>query len=289
MSARKNALSTRRAPPGGPRVFAILGNPVAHSLSPAIQTAALKAAGLDGRYVAIACHPEDVAPVMRTLARAGGGGNVTVPHKRRAATVVDDAADAVRRTGACNTFWGEGGRIRGDNTDVEGARRAIRTLLAGSARGARVLLAGAGGGARAAVAAMIDEDAGEIRVVNRTVAKAQTMAREAGDRRVGVVPDARDLEGQAFDLVLNATSLGLRAHDPLPLDLDRLGEVGAVMDMVYSPSGTRLTASARARGVPAMDGGEMLLQQGAAAFELWWGRKPPIAAMREAMVRMRSA
>ena len=136
-------MPARLAHRGGPRVFAILGNPVAHSLSPAIQTAALKAARLDGRYVAIACRPEDVAPVMRTLARAGGGGNVTVPHKRRAATVVDDAGDAVVRTGACNTFWGEGERIRGDNTDVEGARRAIRTLLAGSARGARVLLAGA--------------------------------------------------------------------------------------------------------------------------------------------------
>ncbi len=282
-------MPARRAQRGAPRVFAILGNPVAHSLSPAIQTAALKAARLDGRYVAIACQPEDVAPVMRTLARAGGGGNVTVPHKRQAAAVVDDAGDAVVRTGACNTFWGEGERIRGDNTDLEGVRRAIRTLLAGSARGARVLLAGAGGGARAAVAAMIDEDAGEIRVVNRTLARARTMAREAGDGRVRVVPDTRDLEGQAFDLVLNATSLGLRAEDPLPVDLDRLGAVGAVMDMVYAPSGTPLTASALARGLPAMDGGEMLLQQGARAFELWWGREAPLAAMREALDRVRSA
>ncbi|MYK68366.1 MAG: hypothetical protein F4020_02005, partial [Gammaproteobacteria bacterium] len=115
---RGNAM-TIPAPPAGTRVFAILGNPVAHSLSPAIQNAALRAAGLDGRYVAIACQPEDVAPVMRTLARAGGGGNVTVPHKRRAAAALDDAAAAVGRTGACNTFWGEGARIRGDNTDVE--------------------------------------------------------------------------------------------------------------------------------------------------------------------------
>lgn len=282
-------MTIRSASSGGTRVFAILGNPVAHSLSPAIQTAALRAAGLDGRYVAIACQADDVAPVMRTLARAGGGGNVTVPHKRRAAAALDEAAPAVGRTGACNTFWGEGARMRGDNTDVEGARRAVRALLAGPARGARVLLVGAGGGARAAVAALIDEDAGEVWVVNRTLARARAMADEAGDARVRVASDARTLEGQAFDLVLNATSLGLDAHDPLPVDLARLGPVGAVMDMVYSPSGTRLTASARARGVPAMDGGEMLLRQGAAAFELWWGREAPLPAMREALARRRSA
>lgn len=277
------------APARGTRVFAILGNPVAHSLSPAIQTAALAAAGLDGRYVAIACQPEDVAPVMRTLARAGGGGNVTVPHKRRAAAALDRPAAAVGRTGACNTFWGEGARIRGDNTDVEGARRAVRALLAGPARGARVLLAGAGGGARAAVAALIDEDAAEVRVVNRTRARAEAMTADVGDARVRVVSDVRSLEGHAFDLVLNATSLGLGARDPLPVDLDGLGPVGAVMDMVYAPSGTPLTAAARARGIPAMDGGEMLLRQGAAAFELWWGREAPLSAMRAALERARSA
>jgi len=287
VSGEGNAVTVPPVPRTGTRVFAILGNPVAHSLSPAIQNAALRAAGLDGRYVAIACQPEDVAPVMRTLARAGGGGNVTVPHKGRAAVTLDAAAAAVARTGACNTFWGEGARIRGDNTDVEGARRAVRALLAGPARGARVLLAGAGGGARAAVAALIDEDAGEVRVVNRTRARALTMAGEVGDARVGVAADARALEGQAFDLVLNATSLGLGRHDPLAVDLDRLGPVGAVMDMVYSPRETRLTAAARERGIPAMDGGEMLLRQGAAAFELWWGREAPLAAMREALERAR--
>ncbi len=271
-----------------PRVFAVLGDPVAHSLSPAIQNAAFRAAGLDGRYVAIACEPDDVAPAMRTLARAGGGGNVTVPHKRRAAAALDRAAAAVGRTGACNTFWGEGARTCGDNTDVEGARRAVRAVLEGPARGARVLLVGAGGGARAAVAALVDEGAAEVRVVNRTAARARAMAAEAGDARVRVVADVDVLEGRAFDLVLNATSLGLSARDPLPVALDRLGSVGAVLDMVYAPAGTRLTAAARARGIPAMDGGEMLLRQGAAAFELWWGREAPLPAMRRALERARA-
>ncbi len=277
------------APPGGARLFAILGNPVGHSLSPVIQTAALRAAGLDGRYVAITCQPEDVGPVMRTLARAGGGGNVTVPHKRRATAALDDAAEWVGRTGACNTFWGKGARVHGDNTDVEGARRAVRALLTGPARGARVLLVGAGGGARAAVAALVDEDAAEVEVVNRTIARARAMVREVGDARVRVVEDARALDGRSFDLVVNATSLGLGANDPLPVDLDRLGRVGGVMDMVYAPRGTPLTRAARARDVAALDGGEMLLRQGAAAFELWWGREAPLSAMRAALARARSA
>ena len=281
-------MTARAAPLRGTRVFAVLGHPVAHSLSPAIQNAALEAAGLDARYVAIACRPEDLAPVVRTLVRAGGGGNVTVPHKQRAAALLDEALDAVRRTGACNTFWGEEGRIHGDNTDVEGVRRAVRSLLAGPPLGARVLLVGAGGGARAALAALLDEAAGEVRVVNRTPARARAMAREVGDQRVQVMPDARDLAGQAFDLVLNATSLGMLARDAFPVDLDRLGHVGALMDMVYSPSGTRLSAKARALGIPAMDGGEMLVQQGAVAFERWWRREAPLPAMREALARARS-
>lgn len=281
-------MTARQSPTRGTRVFAILGNPVAHSLSPVIQNAALRAAGLEGRYVAIACQPEDLAPVMRTLARAGGGGNVTVPHKQRAAALLDEVGEAVRRTGACNTFWGDGGQVHGDNTDVEGARRALRTLVAGPLRGARVLLAGAGGGARAAVAAMIDEEAGEVWVANRTSARARAMLREMNARQARVVSDDAALAGQAFDLVLNATSLGLGDHDPLPINLDHLGKVGALMDMVYSPSGTRLTAAAEARGIPATDGGEMLLQQGAAAFELWWRREAPLAAMRAALARRRS-
>jgi len=128
---------------------------VEHSLSPAIQNAAFREAGVDGVYVALRTSAEDLPALVRALSRAGGGGNVTLPHKERAATVVDVPSDAVRRTGACNTFWGDDdGRIHGDNTDVEGFRRALRSFLGRSPEGFRVLLLGAGGAARAILEAL---------------------------------------------------------------------------------------------------------------------------------------
>src|SRR5690606_25709966 len=133
-----------------------LGNPVAHSLSPRFQNAAFAAAGVDGVYIALRCEAEAVPGLMTGIARAGGAGNVTVPHKALAARLVDRATDAVRRTSACNTFWLEDGRIHGDNTDVAGVRSAMERLT-GSVAGARVLLLGAGGAARAAVCALLDE------------------------------------------------------------------------------------------------------------------------------------
>ena len=269
------------------RLFALLGSPVAHSLSPVIQNAGFRSAGLDGVYAALECAPEDLHGIMRALARAGGGGNVTLPHKERAATVLDEAGETVRRTGACNTFWGEGGRIRGENTDVEGVKRAVRALLDGPPFGARVLMIGGGGGARAALAALIDEGVADVSVVNRTTVKGRAMARRIGDERVHVKEDVRAVAGEGFDLVVNATSLGLHVDDALPVELDRLGPVGAVMDMVYAPAGTRFAAVAGDRGIHSMDGAEMLLQQGAVAFEFWWNQEAPLAAMREALARVR--
>jgi shikimate dehydrogenase len=102
------------------RVFALIGDPVTHSCSPVIQNAALRDLGLDGIYVALQSNAEDMVGFVRGLARSGGGGNITLPHKEKAATVVDVPSSAVRRTGACNTFWLQDGKIHGDNTDVEG-------------------------------------------------------------------------------------------------------------------------------------------------------------------------
>lgn len=262
------------------RLLALLGDPVRHSLSPLLQNAAFAAAGVDGVYVALRCGADDVRDLLRTLARAGGGGNVTVPHKERAATVLDESTDAVRRTGACNTWWLEDGAIRGDNTDVVGCREAVGDLLDGTAEGARVLLLGAGGGARAALVALLDDGAAEVTMLNRTTERARAVARRIGADRVRVAENPSAVSGAAFDLVVNATSLGLDPADPPPLHLDDLGDVGAVMDMVYGSAGTPFVRGARARGIPAVDGGEMLVRQGAAAFERWWGRPAPREVMR---------
>jgi len=266
------------------RLFALLGDPVTHSLSPLIQNAAFRAAGADGVYVALRCTPETLPGVMRGIALAGGGGNVTVPHKEAACRVLDRASAAVTRTGACNTFWHEAGALCGDNTDVAGFRAAARELVPTTA-GARVLLLGAGGAARAALAALEEEGGAAVTVLARTPARAQELKDRPGVKglAIRVVADAAAVSGEDFDLVVNATPLGLRPGDPLPLDLSTLGSAGAVLDMTYGPEPTPWVSAARALGIPAVDGIPMLIAQGAAAFERWWGVPAPVEAMRAAL------
>ena len=263
------------------RVLTLLGDPVSHSASPEIQNAAFEAADVDGVYVAVRCGAEDLPGFMRGLARAGGGGNVTIPHKEKAATVVDVKSEAVRRTGACNTFWsGDDGRLQGDNTDVEGFRRAARSFLDGGASGARALLLGAGGAARAALLGLLEEGAAQVSIYNRTKERARAVARRIGGPEVEVVPLLRHLEGRAFDLVVNATSLGMRPDDESPVDFGMLGRAGAAMDLVYGRHTTAFVAAADAAGIRSIDGMEMLVQQGAVSFERWWGEEAPVDAMR---------
>jgi shikimate dehydrogenase len=281
------------------RVFALLGDPVAHSFSPRIQNAAIAAAGYDAVYVALRCGPAGVAALMRALVEAGGGGNVTVPHKALAAAALDDATDAVRRTGACNTFWGEGGRLVGDNTDVAGFAAAASALV-GSLEGLRVLLLGAGGAAAAAMCALVYGGAAFVEIRNRTAQRAASLAdRFAGARTtIAIAADTaaggQDVNnggaasptvapGNGFDLLVNATSLGLRDDDPLPSAL--VAGSPPLLDLVYRVGGTTWMRTARRLGVAAEDGTTMLLVQGAAAFERWFGAPAPLDVMRAALGR----
>ncbi len=265
------------------RILTVLGDPVEHSLSPLIQNAALAEAELDAIYVAFRCDGEDVPTLIRALARAGGAGNVTLPHKERAAAVVEEASEAVRRTGACNTFWSENGTLYGDNTDVQGFREALHVFRPTGVAGARVLLLGAGGAARAALVSLLDEGVGEVVILNRTLERARVMSRRIGGDRARVAESVSDLEDREFELVVNATRLGLRPEDPLPVALEKLEAVGGVMDLVYGRKETPFVLHARAAGIPAVDGREMLVRQGAASFARWWNRSAPLAAMRQVL------
>lgn len=274
------------APTAATRLLALLGDPVSHSLSPRFQNAALRALGLDAVYVALRCAADDVPGLLRGIARAGGGGNVTVPHKAVAAATVDRPSDAVLRTGACNAFWLEDGAVHGDNTDVAGVREAMTVLLGRAPTGARVLLLGAGGAASAAVCALADAGAERIVLINRTTDRAEALAERfsAPGVRIDVAASADALAGDRFDLAINSTSLGLKPGDALPLDPDVSGPaVGAALDLVYAAGETRWVHAMRARGLPAADGKEMLIQQGAAAFRCWWGMDPPLDVMSAAL------
>lgn len=261
-------------------VFALLGNPVSHSLSPLIHNAALRSAGIAAVYVALQCEADDVPGVMRTLA----GGNVSVPHKGVAADALQRATERAVRTNACNTFWTERGRLVGDNTDVIGFSVALRRLLPDPA-GARVLIIGAGGAARAAVYALLESDVDEITVIARDRARRAEIEAVAGRRaaRVHVAADEKLAHRQGYDLVVNATPLGLKENDRSPLRFEKLDGLRAVFDMVYRRGGTAWVKRAESLGIPAVDGTEMLLQQAAAAFEIWFDTDAPMKAMRSAI------
>ncbi|HEU4455716.1 MAG TPA: shikimate dehydrogenase [Longimicrobium sp.] len=273
------------SPTSATRLFALLGDPVSHSLSPVFQNAALRTLGLDGVYVALRCASGDVAGLLRGIARAGGGGNVTVPHKEAAAAAVDRLGAAAEATGAVNCFWMRDGEVWGDNTDVDGLRAAIRVLLGRTTAGGSVLVAGAGGAARAAVHVLLHSGAERVVVLNRTAERARDLADRFGaPRRLDIVDSVEALGTESFDLAINATSLGLREGDPLPFPAEAGCRIDAALDMVYSPGGeTPWVRAMRHAGIPAADGTEMLLHQGAAAFRRWWDREPPIKVMRAAL------
>jgi len=258
-----------------------VGDPVAHSLSPRMHNAAITALGVDAVYVALRAHGDAFEPLLRSLLAAGAGLNVTVPHKRRAAGLLDAPSDEVRRTGACNTVWSGPGGITGDNTDVAAVREVSAALAGGRAVG-RVLVIGTGGSARAAAVAVADGWPGAVvEVLSRDAARAQDFLSWAEGAGVGAVPS----NGDPVDLVINATPLGLTPADVLPLDREHLRRraPAAVLDLVYVRGRTRFVRAAREAGIAAEDGRDVLLEQGAASFRHFFGVQPPRAVMRAAV------
>jgi shikimate dehydrogenase len=262
--------------PGQTRVFALLGNPVAHSLSPAMHTAAFRALGIDATYVAIPVTTDELEPMMRALVRTGGGGNLTVPHKRAGARWVRHPDGSPLRS--CNTFWGgTSNQLAGAETDSEGIRQAWQQL--GSPKGSWLLI-GTGGSALAAARAAAGIGA-RVQIHSRSSDRArafeaelQALGIETGD---GPAPPG---------VVVNCTPLGLKPDDPLPLAVARVPPSAAAIDLVYRPGGTGWTRALAARGVRVVDGQPVLVGQGAAAFSCWFpDLEPPIEVMRAAVAR----
>jgi len=267
------------------RTFGLIGDPVAHSLSPAMHRAGFAAIGASASYDLVRVPADEPAAVgieMRRLA-AGGGGNVTVPHKRVAALAVDHPSATVTALGSCNCFWEmEAGIVAGDNTDVTGICRSLDAHLAGRPPG-RVLVLGAGGAAGAAALSVALLGASKVLIANRTGERARDLATRLQTIDVAV----ECLDGSptgVFDLIINATSLGLRDEDPLPAGFDRLS-VGLILDLVYGHQRTAWLLAADAAGIECIDGREVLLQQGAACYPHWFGVEAPLDAMRSALYR----
>ena len=260
------------------RLLAVIGDPVTHSLSPIMHNAALRALGLDAVYVALPTPADALPPVLAALAVVGAAGNVTVPHKEAAERCLARKTDLCARVGACNTFWTERGELVGDNTDVPGVLACLKQLGVDGARS--WLLVGTGGAARA-VAIAAAELRADVHVLSRDAARAQRFADWARSRGARVQPARGALEPE---VAINATPLGLKETDPLPLDPARTERLTAALDLVYCRGGTRWVRALRAAGIPAHDGREMLVQQGVAAFARFFpGHPAPVEVMRAAV------
>ena len=264
---------------GRTKLAAVIGWPVGHSISPTLHGYWLDHHGLDGAYVPLAVRPEDLADAARLLPRIGFVGfNVTVPHKEAALAMVDEADPETLRIGAVNTVIVEAdGRLRGKNTDGFGFLQGLHSGLPDwdPGHGPAVVI-GAGGASRAVCAALIGAGVKELRLVNRTLARAEALARDF-DGAVACVPwqgRAEALDGAT--LLINTTTQGMAGEPPLDLDLDPLPEAAAVMDIVYAPLETPLLANAQARGNRVIDGLGMVLHQGRPGFAAWFGTEPEV-------------
>ncbi len=262
-----------------PGRLVLLGHPVAHSLSPAIQNAALRSAGIRLTYEAMDVAPSQLATVAGLLRDAGAAGNVTVPHKEAFAALCTSRSPVAERVGAVNAFWTEEGALVGDNTDVGGFDAAVRRHFGLPHDHGVVVVLGAGGSAAAVLAAVERWDGARARIVARSQTRAYALA-ERFSRIATVVEHIADAVHDA-SLVVNATPVGLDGNE-LPLDPAFLPPSADVLDLTYRRGETPWIHACRARGLRAGDGLAMLVEQGALAFERWFGAMPDRDAMWKA-------
>lgn len=263
-----------------PGRLVLIGHPVNHSLSPTFQNAALVAAGIPLKYEAVDIAPDDFATSLEALRAQRTWGNVTVPHKERMFEACDDVTPLAARVGAVNTFWlDEQDRLIGDNTDVAGFIEAVTSLLGETPRDLTFGVLGAGGAAAAVLAAVESLSNCRAYVFNRTMERARALC-ERFRTVAQPVDDVGSIAGA--QVVVNATAIGLR-DDSFPLDPDLIPPATPVIDLVYRRGETAWVRALRARGHRAADGITMLVEQGALAFERWFGIEPDRAAMWESV------
>lgn len=286
------------------RLIALLGWPVKHSASPRFHNAALEALGINATYMAFEVPPENLANAFRGMAALNViGANFTVPHKEAAFALCDDLAPAARVIEAVNTVKFEDGRAIGYNTDSYGIAAALEEEGI-RFRGSRVVVLGAGGAARGIIAQIILDGAAKLVVFNRTGARAQTLVshllencrRLSPAERPHPAPECTVIGHDGLkkaladaDVLINATSVGLKEDDPLLFNPALINPKTFVYDTIYNPAQTRLLIEAKQRGCKKTANGlTMLLHQGARAFEIWFNRPAPLRLMRNQLFEPRT-
>jgi shikimate dehydrogenase len=277
----------------------IFGDPVAHSLSPQMQNAALHACEINMQYARFHIRPNELRSALHSLRELDFVGiNLTVPHKIAGLTQIDVADESASRCGSMNTVWLRDKKLIGSNTDAEGFSRAVRSEFSMDLRDLRVMILGVGGGTGQGIAWQCAlENCERLVLVNRTLAKTNAIVERlrplfAGPRVLGPVAriEAVPWEETAIraqladiDLIVNATPLGMNPSDPAPIPTRLLAPHHIVFDCVYAPSKTALLRAANEAGARGTNGLSMLLHQGALSFSAWFNREAPIEAMRSAI------
>ena len=264
---------------GGQTRFAgVMGWPVEHSKSPRLHGFWLKKLQVDGVYIPLPVSPERLPEAIAGLPALGFRGvNLTIPHKERVIPLCDQLDETARRIGAVNTIVVEDGVLHGTNTDAFGFIENLRQNSPWPAPAGAAVLLGAGGAARAIAVALSDDGVQDLRIVNRTGERVQSLIQSTGLKNASFVPwNERDQALDGAALVVNATSLGMQRNPKLDINLAALPKTAVVNDIVYAPLQTPLLEDAAARGNPVVDGLGMLLYQAVPGFKAWFGVSPDV-------------
>lgn len=278
------------------KLFGILGYPLSHTLSPAMQEAAFKAAGLKAFYSVFEIQPKNFLKLAKRLhALPLDGFNVTVPYKESVKKIVRDLTPEAKMIGAVNTVFRRNGKWAGTNTDVHGFLTSLREEARFNPKGKTALVFGAGGAARAVLYGLAEKKAECVFLVNRNKVRAKKLALEFEKLFPKTFFEAIDDKAivkavlSGSDLVINATSLGLNPKDPAVMDEAMICPAGKrpklFFDLIYKPAETRFLRLARLKGHKTLNGLGMLLYQGAKAFECWTGKKAPVSVMRKTLLQ----
>ena len=260
-------------------IAGVIGDPISHSLSPRLHGYWLQKYNLNGEYKAFHVTASALPSFLKSLQEDGiAGASVTVPHKEAALRLVDEIDEKAKKIGAVNTIYFENNKMVGSNTDGIGFLTHLKqTTSSWKAENGAAVVIGAGGAARAVLVSLLDDGVPEIRLTNRTAARAINLATEIGDSRIKVCDwNDRDHSLENAALLVNVTTLGMAGQKPLELSLDKLSSRASVYDIVYTPLETDLLKNARARGNETIDGLGMLLHQATPGFHKWFGVKPAV-------------
>lgn len=278
---------------GKTKIVGIFGYPIEHTFSPLMHNAAFSALGLDYCYIPFEVRPEDLKSAVESIRALNiKGVNITVPHKEAVIKYLDELSKEAKLIGAVNTIENKNGKLIGHNTDGRGFIKSLLEDAKTKVKGKKVLLLGAGGAGKGVAVSCALEGASEIIIANRTIKKAEELAkylkRNFKKTKFLSIPLERHKISNAIvktDILINSTSVGLKGKGLLPVSQKELHKNLVVYDLIYNPQITPLLKVARMAGLKkAVNGIGMLIHQGALAFQIWTGKKPPVDVMKRAIL-----